>query len=90
MGVAETVIHSSTTLQSDLGMSGDDAAEFMEWFFAEFAVSPAEFSFDTYFPPEHGIGLWDLLTRRSRKPITVQHLCECVDRRSWFTPVPDR
>lgn len=38
-------LHSETTIEDDLSITGDDAVEFMETFFAEFGVDSSGFDF---------------------------------------------
>ena len=69
-----------TRVFHDLGLGGDDAAEFLAEFAKRYAVDLAGFEFDRYFPPE-----WDSATVLStfgleptptegRSPLTISYL----------------
>jgi Protein of unknown function (DUF1493) len=80
-------ISPQTDMEWDLGISGDDAAEFMLRFADEFDVDISGFRFNTYFGSE-GANLialvWSLLIgRRSRKPLTIGLLLEAAENNRW-------
>ena len=78
-------------LGDDLGVDGDDGAEFMQAFATRFGVDLAAFQFDQHFGPEVSCSplnlLWYLLSPRSRPkfvPITVADLAEAVREGRWL------
>ena len=70
-------------LEDDLGMTGDDAAEFLEAFAREFRIDLAELEFLKHFGPEAG---WHTLPGYGLYPVTVGHLVEVAGRGRWFLP----
>lgn len=83
-------LHSETTIEDDLSITGDDAVEFMETFFAEFGVDSSGFDFGRYFHNEGFNPLqlfWMPLRRyrdRQRKvPITLGMLAKSVELKRW-------
>ncbi len=54
-----------TELVKDLGLTGDDAFQFMEDFASRFNVMTGDYRSEDYFEPE---GLWLLSAFRKRKP----------------------
>jgi acyl carrier protein len=76
-------------LHHDLGLDGDDAAEFMEAFGKHFGVDLAAFRFDAHFGAEGYDpfeGVHSLISNRARfrlEPITVADLITAAMRRSW-------
>ena len=93
MGVKSTRLNSSSTLQRDVGMDGDDADEFMRRFARRFSVNMEGFQFEKYFGPERGFLLFDYLFLRLFKKnalkyveITIAHLVAVAERKSWFDP----
>jgi hypothetical protein len=80
-------IDKSTLIYEDLLISGDDAADLIERIHKEFGASFRNFRFSDYFPDEtesifHRIFL--LFARSKKKPLTVGHLLEVIDRGEWF------
>ena len=80
------------TLEDDLGISGDDAVEFMEAFFDEFNVDASRFIFEDYFTLEGG-GLINFrwlfgLESKPKKsiPISLGHLQKIVQKKVWDKP----
>lgn len=82
-----------TTLEGDLGITGDDAVEFMEAFSEEFDVDVSNLDLRKYFDGE-GFGLIDLsrLFRKkdppkSAKPMTLGDLERAVIAGEWTEPI---
>lgn len=60
-----------TELVNDLGLTGDDAFEFMEKYATKFDIDKGDYEWSNYFDPE---GLWLLPSFRKKqvkKPITL-------------------
>lgn len=76
-------------LYHDLGVTGDDAVEFMEAFIDKYDIDDTDFYFDKYFRGE-GLSLVDLYyflferKKLKRLPITIQHLFEVAKAKKWF------
>ncbi len=80
----------ATTIEDDLGITGDDAAEFMEKFFEAFGVDASGFDFGRYF---HDEGLNPFLVllmpfrryrdRQKKIPITLAMLAKAVECQRW-------
>lgn len=81
----------NTTLEKDLGISGDDGSEFLEKFLNEFKIDYDADRVDPgkYFGDE-GFGLIDfrIFFGKKRKgpfyDLTIGHLIEVVKRGQWF------
>lgn len=73
-----------TTLGDDLGVSGDDAVEFIIAFGKEFNVDVSHFKAANYFEPEGDVILPSVLRfltgkkKQSRKTLTVGHLEKAI------------
>lgn len=80
-----------TTLQGDLGVDGDDAAELIQAFGGTFDVDLSGFVFQRYFHPEpllgcSPIGLLYWVTGRTAlrvRPITIGDLVEAAEAHQW-------
>lgn len=70
------VLTRETDLVEDLGLSGDDADDFMGKYAEEFAVDAGDFDFSAYFPPEgfDPIGIFGRLISGSAKKNAIQPL----------------
>jgi hypothetical protein len=90
-------LSASDTLEDDLGVTGDDADDFMGAFSTRFNVEPGDFDFHRYFEME-GFSVWPFsiftnwLHRRwgikkydQREPLTVAMLQRAVDLGVWDT-----
>ena len=79
-----------TRLYHDLGMSGDDADEFLSALFAMHDVAARGFKFDRYFDNEFNTaGAWiahRLGWRLTHPAITIGHLSEVIRAGAWFDP----
>jgi hypothetical protein len=85
-------ISPDTSVEDNLGVTGDDSPEFMEAFFVRFNVDPGDFDCNRYF---EGEGVFDPFSavlrsvfRRSRKesqrqPLTVAMLQRAIDLGVW-------
>jgi hypothetical protein len=83
---------SGTRLEDDLGMTGDDAAEFLEAFAEEFEADLTGIEFHKHFDPE-GIpllfwppGLANHMKDLGHFPVTIGHLIEVASAKRWFCP----
>ncbi|MGS1028940.1 DUF1493 family protein [Burkholderia glumae] len=79
-----------TRLWEDLGMTGDDANDFMGYFFERFQIDPGDFDFHRYFLMEGEGGLYSLFRRwvlrkpkTRREPITLGMLHLAALDRKW-------
>jgi len=73
----------NTHLVSDLGLTGDDASEFMERYAALFGVKRGDYDSSNYFEPE---SLWLLPRLRKQKPkmpITLGMLEQAAREGEW-------
>lgn len=87
-GMIKKGISLSTTLRDDLGMEGDDAAEFIDEYFIQFNIDALNFRFQDYFGDE-GFNLLDLFSvfkKSTYRPITVEHLVRCAENGKWYVP----
>ena len=75
----------SSELEDDLGITGDDAVDFMQEYFNAFGLSPKGFEIDDYFAPESGC-LFALFTESESQPVTVAHLVRCAKLGHWVRP----
>ena len=85
-------LRAETRLEEDLGMTGDDASDFLEAFADEFDVDLSGIEFHKHFGPE-GIGplFWPRELREAirdlgRFPVTVGHLIEVAAAKRWMCP----
>ncbi len=104
----KTGFSKTTTIADDLGIDGQDGAEFMELIAAHFELNMIGFDWLKYFAPE-GCNpliplLWPLRARMSKwwleffqfdlfcekTPLTLQHICACIDARCWLDVPPDK
>ncbi|HKU64422.1 MAG TPA: DUF1493 family protein [Rhizomicrobium sp.] len=79
-----------TRILQDLNIGGDDADEFLEAIHEKFGTRFDGFEFTAYFPNEHE-ALGEYWVRRlgfqdTRKPVTMGHLTDVIQRGSWFEP----
>jgi hypothetical protein len=83
-------IHEDASLFHDLGIAGDDAAEFIAKLHERFGTRLDGLVFSKFFPNESEALLYHLarlLGYRSRKPkLTIRHLVRVVESGSWFEP----
>src|SRR4051795_9334974 len=94
-GVRSNRLRPETRLEEDLGMTGDDAAMFLEEFAEAFEVDLTGIEFLKHFGPE-GSGsifhwLWPRGLREEMKdhgnyPVTVGHLIVVADAKRWSCP----
>jgi hypothetical protein len=80
-----------TRIEEDLGMTGDDAAEFLEEFSRRFGVELAGLEFHKHFGAEGCNPLWLLfppawLEDHGNYPVTVDHLVRVAEVKRWFSP----
>jgi hypothetical protein len=82
----------SSSLERDLGLTGDDAAYFMEAYFEQFHVEVGDFDFPRYFVEESAPGPFLLLAslifkpvrkRYEPEPVTVAMLQRAIDIGAW-------
>jgi hypothetical protein len=91
----ENPLNPSDTLEDDLGVTGDDADDFMGAFSKRFNVEPGDFDFHRYFEME-GFSVWpfSILTNwlhqrwsikkyDHREPVTVGMLQRAIDLGIW-------
>ena len=90
IGVDTGQVTLSSRLAQDLGLDGDDAAEFMDEFKSHFAVDLSAFEFRRYFGPEASFSplhwlLWMVFPSRRPHltPITVQNLFDAAETKRW-------
>ncbi len=90
-GMRPERIHEHSRLEEDLGMTGDDASDFLMDFAEQFAVDLAGLDFHKHFGPE-GFNLFWLLDKpewmldQGRFPVTVAHLVAVAKAGRWFCP----
>src|SRR5215213_11474871 len=82
-----------TSVNEELGMDGDDGAEFMRAFGERFAVDLAAFPHDKYFGPEASATPLSTLVGAVRRvttgrwsnvaPLTLRALAEAAGQRRW-------
>jgi hypothetical protein len=86
-------LRADTRLEEDLGMTGLDAAEFLEAFAEAFEVDLTGIEFHKHFGPEGSgpipfLARWlkDEMKDYGEYPVTVGHLVEVVAARRWSCP----
>lgn len=75
-------ISEETEIENDLGITGDDAAEFLEEFSRKFKVDTSEFDFEGHFMTE-GINLLSIFSSKEkvkRKKLTLRDLQQAVEK----------
>lgn len=80
-------IDRSTLIYDDLLISGDDASELIGRIHAEFGTSFKGLHFPDYFPNETEsmmFRVYLLFGGKRKRPLTVGHLIEVVERGEWF------
>jgi acyl carrier protein len=83
-GVTEEEVTEDASLENDLGVSGDDAVEFIVAFSKEFNVDVSKFMAAEYFSPEGDvilptiIGLFTGKKKARQKDLTIKHLEKAV------------
>ena len=86
-GLPHDRISPDSRLNHDLGMTGDDAAEFLSAYSEAFGVDMSAFRFSDHFTGEPHLFNWWLTGRASRlTPITVRDLVEAAKQKKWITP----
>jgi Protein of unknown function (DUF1493) len=90
-------LRADTRLEEDLGMTGTDAAEFLEAFAEAFEVDLTGIEFHKHFGPECSgpILFWPRWMKEEMKdlgqyPVTVGHLVEVAAAKRWSCPSPHR
>jgi hypothetical protein len=87
-GYDSTRIQGPTRLGEDLGVDGDDAAEFMRDFAARFSVDLAGFEFGRHFGPEAAwnpvAAVYHFIAGNQLQPIRVERLVEAAERGTWI------
>lgn len=75
-------------LGEDLGIDGDDAAEFMRAFAARFSVDLTSFKSARYYGPEAGwnpvAAVYYIIAGNQLEPISVDRLVEAAERGTWI------
>jgi hypothetical protein len=83
-------IHEDASLFHDLGIAGDDAAEFIAKLQGRFGTRFDGLAFPKFFPNESEALFYHfarLLGYRSRKPkLTIKHIVRVVESGAWFEP----
>jgi len=86
-------LRADTRLEEDLGMTGDDAAEFLEAFAAAFEIDLTGIEFHKHFGPECSgpVLFWprwlkDQLRDVGKYPVTIGHLVDVAAARRWSCP----
>ena len=83
-------VSNDTALLHDLSIAGDDAWEILGKINQRFGIDFSKMPFSAYFPDETealGVHWAKLIGRRSRKkPLTIGHLRNVIDRGVWFDP----
>ena len=83
-------VSNNSALLQDLGIAGDDAWELLKEINLQFGTDFSKMPFSAYFPDETealGVHWAKLIGRRNpRKPLTVGHLVNVIDRGVWFDP----
>lgn len=80
--VRESKIKKETRIENDLGITGDDAMEFMEAFFETFQVDFSAFRFDDHFSPE-ACWPWEIFKRPPGRQVTVHDLVTVARLGKW-------
>lgn len=92
-GEPENRLSAETSVNEDLGVDGDDGAEFMLAYGERFSVDLTAFPHDKYFGPEAGATPLSMLAGVVRRvttgrwsgllPLTLRELTEAAERREW-------
>jgi hypothetical protein len=90
-GISIDSLTPGTRIEEDLGVTGDDAAEFLADFAERFDVEMAGLDFHKHFGPEGCNPLWllytpDWLENHGRSPVTIDHLVRVAEVKRWFSP----
>jgi hypothetical protein len=91
-GLRRDQLQAETRLEEDLGMTGLDAAEFLESFAREFGVDLAGIEFHKHFGPECGPLLFcpgwlrEEMEDLGLYPVTIGHLVNIAAAGRWFCP----
>lgn len=85
------MISDESTLEKDLGITGDDMWDILEKMVSEFKVDLDDVDFTYFFYPECAGFIWSVMNKDKVKsiktyPITVKHLVSVVQKGKWFTP----
>jgi acyl carrier protein len=85
-GIEESDITESTSLETDLGIYGDDAMEYLVAFGKEFNVDLSRFMAADYFSAEGGLKLFPgvrqlfgIKKEPRKKELTIKHLMKSVE-----------
>lgn len=90
-GLRLAEIQRSSRLEEDLGMTGDDAAMFLEAFVGKFGADLSGLDLHKHFGPECCNPLWLFakpawLRDLGNYPVTVDHLIRVAEAGRWFSP----
>jgi acyl carrier protein len=72
----------STSVNHDLPIDGDDAAELIDSIWREFKTNFENFKFDQYFN-EEGAGSFFSFGKKKKKSLVVQHLVDVIKQGFW-------
>lgn len=93
---SKTFISANTEINNDLSIIGDDAYFILLSFEKKFNVSLDGLNFEEYFAPELHLpfqyAYYKLFKpdKLKRKPLTISHMAEVVEKGYWFEPADCR
>lgn len=67
-----------TDIEMDIGITGDDAADYIVEFGKRFNVDVSDFDFDEHFDPEGTIFFFREMRNKNKKPITIEVLINSI------------
>ena len=86
----DSQINEDTEVNNDLELVGDDADAMLIAFMEKFDINLEGVDFSEYFNPEliweYWYFKWFKPEKLKKKPLTVSHLAEVIERGFWFEP----
>ncbi|MBE2288623.1 MAG: DUF1493 family protein [Chitinophagaceae bacterium] len=73
----------NTDIEKHIGITGDDAAEYILAFSKRYNVDISEFDFDQHFDPEGAGWLFPESINHHKIPVTIGMLLQVIERKKW-------
>jgi hypothetical protein len=80
----------NTDIEKHIGITGDDAAEYMQAFAERYKIDMSGFDFDQHFDPEGAGGLFPDSMNHHKTPVTIGLLLQVIERGMWLSDLEDQ
>lgn len=79
----------NTDIEKHIGITGDDATDYMLAFAKRYNVDLSDFDFDRHFDPEGAGWLFPDAINHHKTPVTIGMLLQVIERKKWL-PDPEQ